>query len=358
MSIKWFDIERLIHSIKTSIACLLGIAFGEVIGFHASQWIVITIIVVMCAQIYVGSVLQKGYLRFLGTLIGCLFAVIAIIAFGNSDWITAATIGISSFLFSYIATAFENLNYACTLGGVTTAIIMLGQTPTVTSAAERFLEISIGILIATLISQFVLPIHARTHLRRTQVKTLEQIREYYTACIITHSADNEKLRYQDFDENLVKLLSKQRQLASEAIREPLGASFDAQHCIQLLQCEKEIVRSIDFMHNALKNLKHPDIFLGQFPTLQIFNDSVLKSINTIVKVIEAKHLTETTLYIPSMKPLKEEISKKLTTFSYEELIYIDGFLFSSEILANSLAKLTNLFRISIQNAAIKNPSEA
>src|SRR3990167_8470194 len=155
---KWINIERVIHSIKTAAAVTIGFLLTRLVGFPADQWIVITILVVMCAQIYVGSVIQKAYLRFLGTMIGCLGATLAIVIFGHTSVTVAITLGLASFTFSYIATGQESLSYAGTLGAVTTAIIMLGQSPTITFAAERFLEISVGLFIATVVSQFFLPI--------------------------------------------------------------------------------------------------------------------------------------------------------------------------------------------------------
>lgn len=134
----WIDTERLIHSFKTSVACIAGFLLAKIVGLRADQWIVITIIVVMCAQLYVGSVMQKSYLRFLGTIIGCLFATITIIFFGDSFLSILITIALSSFIFSYIATSQESLSYMGTLGAVTTIIIMLGQKPTVIFAGEQF----------------------------------------------------------------------------------------------------------------------------------------------------------------------------------------------------------------------------
>jgi hypothetical protein len=304
----------------------------------------------MCAQIYVGSVIQKSYSRFLGTLIGCLIAVIALVSMGDSSVSIVLTVAIASFIFSYVAIGYEKLTYACTLGGVTTAIIMLGQNPTIGFAAERFLEISLGILIATIISQFVLPIHARTHLRRTQANTLEQLRDFYTGCMVTELANLEKLQYEEIDENIVKLLSKQRALAKEAVREPGAEFFDPELCVSILQIEKEILRSIDFMHHAIVNIKAEIL---PRTSLQIFNESVVQSFNTLIKVIETNTSSECTIQIPSLKSLKSVTQNNLVTASRENMIYIDGFIFSAEILADSLTKLAKLYSVVILDKTAK-----
>lgn len=341
------DKERLIHSFKTAIACIIGIVLAKIIGFPADQWIVITIIVVMCAQLYVGSVMQKAYLRFIGTLVGCLFAVITLITIGDTNLAVAAAISFSAFIFSYVATGREDLTYTGTLGAVTTAIIMLGQQPTITFAAERFLEISVGILIATLVSQFILPIHARTHLRRAQAATLEKIRDYYKAILTPPSGDSESIDYQDMDEAIVKTILRQRQLAKESVREPLGSEYDPKHFMQSLYAEREMLRSISFMYNALLHVKNAhDIFL-QSSSLKKFSDTFLRALSKIITAIESDSAANEHIHLPDLITLKTEITAKMDMSAREDQIHIDGFLFSSEMLVECLKKLAVLYKVPI-----------
>jgi uncharacterized membrane protein YgaE (UPF0421/DUF939 family) len=282
---RFINIEYLTHSFKTLIACFIGILLTYIISFPSDQWIVITIIVVMCSQLYVGSVLQKSYLRFFGTLIGCLFAVVALVTFGDNRLAIACTVGLSSFIFSFISVGKENLSYACTLGAVTTAIIMLGQKPTVALAAERFLEISVGILIATLVSQFILPIHARTHLRRAQINTLEKMRNYYKASLTKAGSQLDKLNYLELDEEIVKTLLKQRQLAVESKREPMGAVFNQERFLQKIYCEKEMLRAITFMHIAYVKILKASPNFAFSPALTQFNQEALDAFDAIIKAL-------------------------------------------------------------------------
>lgn len=351
---KWFESERLIHSIKTTIACTCGILLASIVGrVAAAQWIVITIIVVMCAQIYVGSVLNKAYVRFLGTFIGCLLAIFVLIIFGHNDITILATVGIASFIFSYIASGTnESMMYAGTLGAVTTTIIMLGQHPTITYAIERFSEISIGILIATLVSQFILPIHARSHLQATQAKTFKKLTEYYIACMVLKDENSETISpisYNELDESIIKLLSQQRQLAKQANREPLGQSFDPKHFIQLLQCEKEILRAIDYLHQALEHIGHLKDTIFQSSALQCFDQGILHSLDVLTKAIEDAPLKieDMVIVIPTASILKQAITD-LTQLSQQDLLYLNGFLFSAFMLENSLIKLAKLYGLRIK----------
>lgn len=339
---RWVNIERLMHSIKTVIAVSIGILLTMLFHFPASQWIVITIIVVMCAQIYVGSVFHKAYLRFLGTIGGCLFATATIVILGDTSLAILLAVCLSSFIFSFMASK-EELSYASTLGAVTTAIIMLGQTPTITLAAERFLEISIGIFIATLVSQFVLPIHAGKHLQRTQAETLEKLRDYYQAIMMT-PPEERKADYQDLEESIVKSILKQRQLAKESTHEPASVGFDPNHFTQSLYCEREILRTITFMHSALRHLDKLAEDLLEQPSLLAFNQTVSNTLNILIETIDgkkAKHF----IGAVNIDELKVYIEKKLSSVTKDEAIYLSGILFSAEILADSLTRLTKLYHL-------------
>ena len=343
------DTERLIHSLKTVFACIAGFLLAKIIGVTADQWIIITIIVVMCAQLYVGSVMQKSYLRFLGTLIGCLFAAGVIAFFGSSFMTVLLGISISSFLFSYLATSQENLSYMGTLGAVTTIIILLGQTPSVTFAIERFLEISIGLMIATLVSQFVLPIHARSHLRKSQAATLQKLHDYYRNTIIINNIDLESISESDLDEDIVKMLIKQRQLAKDSVREPFAPAFDSTRFLQTLFYEREILRAITFMSHALSSLKNGNQEMLSTPALQKFNESVLQTLSTLINAIRLDNKLEEHIHVPPLQSLKQEMDDKNATLARKDMFYFDGFLFSAEILANSLVKLAEIYQVPVYN---------
>jgi uncharacterized membrane protein YgaE (UPF0421/DUF939 family) len=329
---KIINIEYLIHSFKTLIACCIGILLTYIISFPSDQWVVITILVVMCSQLYVGSVLQKSYLRFIGTLVGCLFAIFALLTMGDNRLAVAATVGISGFIFSFISAGRENLSYACTLGAVTTAIIMLGQKPTILFASERFLEITVGLLIATLVSQFILPIHARTHLRRAQIDTLEKMRSYYISSLTKPGSHVDKLNYFALDEEIVKTLSKQRQLAMDSRRERLGVAFNQERFLQKIYCEKEILRAITFMHIAYKKIVQSAPDFANSPSLIHFNQAILNAFDSIVKALAAEK-QKVSIVIPHINELVTDCHKDL---------YTDGFIYCAELLSNNLVQLATL----------------
>lgn len=347
----FFDIERVIHSFKTALACIIGALIIKLGNFQSGQWMMISIIIVMCAQINVGGVIQKSFLRFIGTSCGCLFALLALFSFGLNETSIIVTIAISSFIFSYIATYRDNLVNLGTLGAATTAIILTTPHTNITLATNRFIEISVGILIATLVSQFVLPIHARTHLLRLQAKTLNLFREFYLSCIATPPI-NAPVEFQETDEDIVKVISKQRLLSKEAEREPLGMFFDRHKFAQTLTCEKEILRAINFMHNALFHLqKNPEIF-AQLAGVKYLNDTIPHAFTALVKVMENEDVTDVHFELPTVEDLTRSMGELYLQCPRNQALYLDGFLFSAEILINSLSTLANIFNLPIKSTFI------
>jgi len=338
----WVRKERFIHSIKTALACLMSFLIANHVHFQTTQWIMITTIVVMCAQINVGSVIQKSYMRFLGTLTGSLFAILTLKIFGNDPTISMNVVLIAVVFFSFIATSTKSYNESGTLGAVTVAIILFGQNPSVQSGIERFLEISLGILIAAIISQFVLPIHARTHLQRNQAITIKKIRSFYLNLFTsTPSPDNQNV-LGNLDEEIVKLLIAQRKLAGEARREKFGKLFNIDNFQQSLWCEKEIIRSITFMFYAYQKAADLPILRENKALLENFHQEISNILQDISRSIE-KNKMPTQILINHMTSLKKTLNN-IELLGHNERISLDTFIFCAEILVARLEKIVELLK--------------
>lgn len=339
------DSERFVHSIKTALACMIGFAITKSVQLPVDQWLIITIVVVMCAQINVGSVLQKSYARFLGTLSGSLLAIITLLLFGANHIAVAITIGMSALIFSYIATSEAFFNDAGTLGAVTTIIILVGKNPTFFTAGMRFMEITVGIIVAALVSQFVLPIHARAHLRRNQAATIKQLRNYYVKTIMDIHPESETIIVQDLDESIVKSLIKQRALAKEAAREPLGAAYDKELFKKSLQCEKEILRCIFFMRRTYDmSPTSKELLLSDLPELQKFNKDVCQTLDNIATSLKTKQKITDTPNIPETKQIHQLLHSAAQKLADNETLYVDAWLFCAEALVKQLQKLVILLK--------------
>jgi uncharacterized membrane protein YccC len=334
--------ERLIHSIKTAIAVAIGFSLTRIVSFAYAQWIIITILVVMCAQIYVGGALQKGYLRFLGTLCGCCIAIVVIELF-HSSWLSVClALVIASFTFSYIATSGkENLSYFGTMGAVTLAIILLGKSDSsLNYAASRFLEISVGILIATLVSQFVFPIHAKKQLRKSQIETVIKLRDFYNQTLVMGLAEVQTVDHHDLDEEIVKLLLKQRQLAKDSGREPLGVAFNVDHFTQSLFCERQILRAINFMHVAQDKLGTATLSDKMNLLLKTFHEEVLMALDAMAKSTPEKVKF---FKLPSLEAIQHLRADSKEMLVLQPILYLDALIFNAEIIVENIALLAKLY---------------
>jgi uncharacterized membrane protein YccC len=341
---KFIETERLVHSLKTAIACSAAYLLSRAVGQPTDQWVVITVMVVMCAQIYVGSIIHKSYLRLLGTLMGCLAATATIFFFNTSFIAILLTIALAGFFFSYLATAKESFNQMGTLGAVTTVIILFGSPPTLSLAGIRFLEISVGILIAAAASQFIFPIHARTHLRRSQAATLGQIKDFYISAVINRFNEDNRADSIELDENIIKSLLKQRQLAKESAPELIGKRFDPDHFSRCMYCEREILRAINFMDMALSRVANiRTLYTAQNP-LAPFNTSITQAFDVIIRVLRTNSLTDAHIHLPDVTTMSTNL-QKTSELANGQHLYLDGFIFSAEILVTNLHELAVLYKI-------------
>ena len=332
--------DRFIHSIKTALACLIGFIAAKYIHFQAMQWIVITTLVIMCGQINVGSVLQKSYMRFLGTVTGSLLAILTLKIFGNNLIINMYVVLIAAIIFSFIATSTKSYNESGTLGAVTVTIILFGTNPSIQTGIERFLEISLGIFIAAIISQFIFPIHASTHLRRNQAMTIKKIRTLYLNLFSNPPSPNDTNPLRNLDEEIIKSLIAQRKLASEARRERFGKSFNLDYFQQSLWCEKEIIRSIIFMFYAYQKIADLPSMRENQALLDTFHQTISHTLQNISDSIEQNNVSNVILNHAGTQ-LKNNLIN-LPILSHDERISVDAFIFCMELLLVRLERLIGL----------------
>lgn len=339
------NIERISHSFKTALACLIGFVITQLFYFEIEQWLIITIVVVMCAQISVGSVIQKSYARFLGTLVGSVIALFSISFFHQDEVVYGMVIAISAMIFSYVATGEKNYAEAGTLGAATVVIILIGKNPTIRSALERFLEINLGILIATLVSQFILPIHARKHLRELQAKTIRQLRTFYQLNQVAVKGIENLEDYQKLEEDIVQLLIKQRKLSADAAREPIGEVFKTIHFQQLLYAERGILRSITIMHYIMHQYADFNTLFSNIEFIKQYQEKISVLFEKIANYLE-NEATQQPLdeEIPDITIFKEYIFAIEVDYTKEKLEYINAYLFAVEMLLDHLSMLLKLLK--------------
>lgn len=337
----WFESHhRFIHSTKTALAVLLCYLITKLLPFALGQWLIITILVVMCAQMNVGSVVQKSYMRFLGTLVGSVIAVVTLLFFKDNPYGIGLAITAATIFFSYIATSQKTYHESGTLGAVTVVIILVSHEPTIAIAAERFLEISAGILIAALISLFVLPIHARSYLRKHQAQVVYLLRDYYAETFLL-TDDIEPRHFSTIDSAIVKSLIAQRKLANDAANEPINKDYKMKFFNQSISCEKEILYSIAFMHEAYIKSPTANKLFSSMESFKHFNQDVHTVLEKLAKSLKTNTI-DATISLPHLTPLIESIHVTNKILSTEDLVSVNGLLFCAQVLVSKLEKLVEV----------------
>jgi len=135
-------------------------------------WAVMSSIVVMQAD--AKATISASWMRVAGTLAGALVGGSFLTLWGNHVWAFGAAVGAV-----VIICALLRLAESYRIAAVTVAVVMLMGNPdsSWTTAIDRFLEVSFGILVALLISAVFNPSYVYQHLRAVTVKLSDKFKK-------------------------------------------------------------------------------------------------------------------------------------------------------------------------------------
>jgi uncharacterized membrane protein YccC len=247
-----FHYYRIIHSIKTAIGCLIGVAIEKYYDLPSGQWIPITVMVVMSAQTHFGGALRKAYMRFLGTVGGLAITITVLLLFGNNTAVILGTIFIICMIFTYVASSSGDISYAGTLGGVTMLLTLTGQQVSVGIAMQRGLYIAVGIIIALLTSRFIFPIHARDRFRYHVATTLRNLQKLYRETIQINMQPGQKVVDAELEDIVATDISfEQPRLVSEAVAGSLIFAANKIFFTEIIHSEHQLNRLINLIYLSL-----------------------------------------------------------------------------------------------------------
>lgn len=137
------DRKVLEHSARTAISAVVSLMVARLLRMPDAYWAAISTIIVM--QSTWGAALAVSWQRFAGTVLGAATGALISTYFGSN----LALFGIGIFALGLL-TAVSRTGAAYRFAGVTLAITMLipRQVPAWVVAEHRFIEVSIGILVA------------------------------------------------------------------------------------------------------------------------------------------------------------------------------------------------------------------
>jgi uncharacterized membrane protein YgaE (UPF0421/DUF939 family) len=145
-------IDRLKHAAKTGLAAVLAFYLARFLNLPESYWAAISAIIVMYSD--VSRTVKASGQRMVGTAIGVSIGAAFAALFGQQLW----AFGIAVTL-TVVVCALLGFEDAGRLAGVAVAIVMLVSHPgrPWIAAIHRFLEVSLGIVVAVAISVLIWP---------------------------------------------------------------------------------------------------------------------------------------------------------------------------------------------------------
>jgi len=138
------NLPSVVHSIRTAIAATLSLAAARLFGLPEAYWAAIATLVVM--QSTLDATLLISIERIAATALGAVTGAVVTSYFTGNLLLFAATV----FVLGLVCAAFRMEKSAYRYASVTLAIIVLipRSNPAYIVAVHRFVEVSVGILVA------------------------------------------------------------------------------------------------------------------------------------------------------------------------------------------------------------------
>lgn len=234
---------EIIHAFKAAIAIMIAYVIYASVPHDKimTQWVFITIVVVMSSNSALGAQINRSMLRIGATLAGSALALIALLT-PATEITLPLYLFLTTLVFIFIAIGYPKYGHMGTLGAVTFIMISLSTTPSLRTAIIRTLEILLGVLISLLVSRFIFPIRSIKLIKQRCFLNLSRITELYQAVLID---DKERFK----DSNATELENKI--IKSHQLQRELQAHIKYENKKDKLKVEniKLIIRSQSALYN-------------------------------------------------------------------------------------------------------------
>ncbi|WP_321342656.1 FUSC family protein [Breoghania sp.] len=155
-----FDIPKLRYATRVALSACLALGLGWALGLEHPQWAAMTVFA--ASQPTRGQILEKGFFRLTGTIIGAIVGLALLFGSGGEPWVLVIglsvwiglCVGLGNLMRGY-------LSYGTLLAGFSAAmVVLLAQSHTYTPlmlGLDRVLTVLLGVVIATVIGYLMTP---------------------------------------------------------------------------------------------------------------------------------------------------------------------------------------------------------
>jgi uncharacterized membrane protein YgaE (UPF0421/DUF939 family) len=326
--------ENAKQAVKTAIAGVVSLYVTRIFHLPQGYWAAISALIVM--QSNVGATLSASRTRLAGTAVGAVVGGAFTALLGDNILDFALAVAVAFFLCFVL-----RLPDSQRLSTVTVAIIMLiGRSASAWIVAlHRFTEVSIGILIALVVSLTLWPNHARRSLREALATALVNLGALYQAVVAEDRAAAGSL--EALNDQAADAFRKNAALLENALQEAFG-SMRERESLDLLAAQVErIRRAVEALEVAVRD-SAPDAFPGRFKAeLEQMRRGIGVAFGSLANSIRASQPEQWPDLMAAISELDEKAAlarKSGATASYplDEILRFYSLLLSSRNLAQEL----------------------
>lgn len=323
-----FNKNSLINSLKTLLACVIGLAVIRLFNLAQPQWVLISIIIVMASQYRLGGAMLKGYARLFATAIGSSLAALIIFLFADIPILVYSLVFFFIGLFVYLANNSKEYAYSYALGAVTMVIIVISNNPQLHNAFDRLLEIVLGVLIAILVSRFVFPIHAAKILETNIAKTLKLLQEVYRFSIKEEKTFSIETEGPNLEEKIIENLASQPVLLKEACTESVHVQQNKFKYIIVLRLERRLLRSVYMLHLTLRVSLRKFRNVLNLAEIKKLHQDIITTLKILADLIQNKSTPASDIDLAKdYQNFVTQVRPVLDQYSFEDKNKIHAYLF-------------------------------
>lgn len=168
------------HGLKTGIAAVLALVVADVLHIEYGYWAVISAVIAM--QMNVADAIEMCLYRFIGTVMGAVMGVIAIMLFPD----TPVWNGVALFVTTGLCAFLTRWDPRYRMAAITVSIVILasaGHAGRIDVGLFRVLEIAIGVGCAFVVTVTLWPVRAAVSLRRDLATQAENCAHHMTTLV-------------------------------------------------------------------------------------------------------------------------------------------------------------------------------
>ncbi|MBZ2171921.1 FUSC family protein [Nitratidesulfovibrio sp. SRB-5] len=236
------------HGIKTGIAAVLALVLANVLHIEYGYWAVISAVIAM--QMNVAEAIEMCLYRFIGTVMGAVMGVGAIMVFPD----TPVWNGVSVFVTTGLCAFLTRWDPRYRMAAITVSIVILasaGHAERIDVGLFRVLEIAVGVGCAFVVTVTLWPVRAAVGLRRDLAAQAENCADHLTTLVDNFLARQTHAPANLLD-HLARAISRNRERLSKVRRhESLIYFYDNQPLDTL---STTVERTTDHLRTMLRSL--------------------------------------------------------------------------------------------------------